>query len=137
VRPHRMSAGDSARIITQPDGRREICPARPRGPGSMAFVMDPTDQWIRDEDVERAKPLLERSGAPDARRSSQGVSRARGGRQRHVHSRSRMVRLASRGDGRRAVLHQRPPRARQARRVDGRLNDARGHLSESTAVSGC
>lgn len=60
VRPHGMSAGDSARIITQPDGRREICPARPRGPGSMAFVMDPTDRWIRNDDVERARPLLER-----------------------------------------------------------------------------
>lgn len=60
VRPHGMSAGDSARIITQPDGRREICPARPRGPGSMAFVMDPTSRWIRDEDVEHARPLLER-----------------------------------------------------------------------------
>ena len=60
VRPHGMSAGHMARIITQPDGRCEICPKNPYGPGSAAFVMEPTDRWVRDEDIERVRPLLER-----------------------------------------------------------------------------
>lgn len=60
VRPHGISAGHMARIITQSDGRREICPKNPYGPGSAAFVMNTTDRWIRDEDVERVRPLLER-----------------------------------------------------------------------------
>lgn len=59
VRPHGMSAGHMARVITQPDGRLEIYPKNPYGPGSAAFVMNPTDRWIRDEDVERVRPLLE------------------------------------------------------------------------------
>lgn len=58
ARPHAMSLGDAARIILQPDGRREISPARVEGPGSKAYVIDPSDRWIRDEDVSEARALL-------------------------------------------------------------------------------
>ena len=59
VRPHAMSLGDAARIISQPDGRQQICPSKVRGPGSAAYVMDPSDRWIRDEDVETCRALLQ------------------------------------------------------------------------------
>jgi hypothetical protein len=59
VRPHTMSARDGARVITQPDGRREVCPARVEGPGSAAFVTEPDARWIRDDDVAVTRRLLE------------------------------------------------------------------------------
>lgn len=59
VRPHTISARDAARIITQPDGRDEVCPARVEGPGSAAFVTEPDARWIRDDDVVVARRLLE------------------------------------------------------------------------------
>lgn len=59
VRPHGMSLGDAARIIIQPDGRRQISPSRLEGPGSKAYVIEPQDRWIRDEDVVRTRELLD------------------------------------------------------------------------------
>jgi hypothetical protein len=58
VRPHGMSLGDAARIIMQPDGRRQISPSRVEGPGSKAYVIEPHDRWIRDEDVGHTRELL-------------------------------------------------------------------------------
>lgn len=58
ARPHAMSLGDAARVIEQPDGRREIVPSKVEGPGSKAFVIDLRRRWIRDEDVALARRLL-------------------------------------------------------------------------------
>lgn len=63
ARPHAMSMGDAARVITQTDGRQEICPSRVEGPGSQAFVITPADRWIRDQDVELATRLLSALGS--------------------------------------------------------------------------
>lgn len=58
ARPHGMAIGAAARVIVQPDGRREIAPARVKGPGALAFVIEPERRWVRDEDVDLARRLL-------------------------------------------------------------------------------
>jgi hypothetical protein len=58
ARPHSMSLGHAARVITQVDGRRQICPALTKGVGATARVTRPDQRWIRDEDVAHTRQLL-------------------------------------------------------------------------------
>lgn len=58
VRPTSIGFSRAARLITWPDQRFEIVPAEYQGRGSIAFVANPEQDWIRDTDIEPIRQLV-------------------------------------------------------------------------------
>lgn len=58
VRPTSIGYSRAARVIEREAAPIEILPAEVRGRGALSFVADPTQDWLRDEDVEPLRTLV-------------------------------------------------------------------------------